>query len=139
MPMRREKKDTRILVLDDAQVITMALSETLPDLGYEIQIARNSEEAVSKYMKAQESGHSFDVVLIDLTISDGRGGEETMRRLIQIDPEIRAIVTSGYLTKPAMIKPKIFGFSAAIAKPYSIEELDKVLHRVIEGGNRVIV
>ena len=117
----------------------MALGENLPDLGYEVEFARNGNEAISMYMKALESGHSFDVVLIDLTISDGLGGEETIGRLIQIDPEIRAIVTSGYSTKPAMMKPEESGFRAAIAKPYSVEELDKVLYRVIEGENQVIV
>jgi PAS domain S-box-containing protein len=129
----------RILVMDDAQIVTMALGENLPDLGYEVEFARNGNEAISMYMKALESGHSFDVVLIDLTISDGLGGEETIGRLIQIDPEIRAIVTSGYPNKPAMMKPEKFGFKAAIAKPYSVEELGEVLHKVIEGENRVIV
>jgi CheY-like chemotaxis protein len=125
--------------MDDAQIVTMALGENLPDLGYEVEFARNGNEAISMYMKALESGSSFDVVLMDLTNSDGLGGEETIRRLIQIDPEIRAIVTSGYSTKPAMMKPEESGFRAAIAKPYSVEELGEVLHRVIEGENRVIV
>jgi PAS domain S-box-containing protein len=125
----------RILVMDDAQVVTMALSENLPDLGYEVEFARNGDEAISMYRKALESGHSFDVVLIDLTISEGLEGEETIRRLIKIDPEIRAIATSGYPTKPAMMKPERFGFRAVIAKPYRIEELDEVLHRVIRGEN----
>jgi CheY-like chemotaxis protein len=145
VPNRRKvRKNTgtggaRILVMDDAQIVTMALGENLPDLGYEVEFARNGNEAISMYMKALESGSSFDVVLMDLTNSDGLGGEETIRRLIQIDPEIRAIVTSGYSTKPAMMKPEESGFRAAIAKPYSVEELGEVLHRVIEGENRVIV
>jgi PAS domain S-box-containing protein len=129
----------RILVMDDAQIVTMALGETLPNLGYEVEFARNGDEAISMYMKALKSGHPFDVVLTDLTISDGLGGEETICRLIQIDPEIRVIVTSGYSTHPAMMKPEKFGCMAAIAKPYSVEELDKVLYRVIEGENQVIV
>jgi PAS domain S-box-containing protein len=129
---------SRILVMDDAQEVMIALGENLPDLGYEVEFARNGYEAISMYRKALESGHSFDVVLIDLTISEGLGGEETIHRLIEIEPEIRAIVTSGYPTEPAMIKPERFGFRAAIAKPYRIEELGEVLHRVIEGENLVI-
>jgi CheY-like chemotaxis protein len=125
----------RILVMDDAPVVMMALDENLPDLGYEVEFARNGDEAISMCRKALESGHSFDVVLIDLTISDGLGGKEAIRRLIEIDPEIRAIVTSGYPNEPAMMKPERFGFRAAIAKPYRIEELGEVLHRVIEGEN----
>jgi PAS domain S-box-containing protein len=126
---------TRILVMEDAQVVVTALGENLPDLGYEVEFARNGDEAISMYSKALESGQSFDVVIIDLNISGGLGGEATIRKLIQIDPEVRAIITSGYPTKPAMLKPEKFGFRAAIAKPYTIEELGEVMHRVIEGEN----
>jgi CheY-like chemotaxis protein len=141
VPKRREAQENsgtgrvRILVMDDAPAVTMALRENLPDLGYEVEFARSGDEAIAMYKKALESGHSFDVVLMDLTISEGLGGEETIPRLIEIEPKIRAIVTSGYPTEPAMMKPERFGFRAAIAKPYTIEELGEVLHRVIEGGN----
>jgi DNA-binding NtrC family response regulator len=65
----------------------------------------------------------------------GLDGEETMKKLIEIDPKIQAVVSSGYPTEAAMLKPYKFGFKAAIAKPYRIEELSELLNKVVEKRN----
>jgi len=60
------------------------------------------------------------------------GGEEAMKKLLQIDPEVKTIVSSGYANDPVMVKYKKHGFSAVVAKPYKISELRKTLHSVLK-------
>lgn len=133
------KEEARILVMDDAQVVISALKENLPELGYKVEFARNGDQAISLYKQAIYSGHRFDIALIDLNIAKGLGGEETIKKLIEIDPNIQAIASSGYPTEAAMLKPEKFGFRAAIAKPYRIEELSELLNKVMKKGNSLLV
>jgi CheY-like chemotaxis protein len=126
-------RKTKILVMDDTQLILNALGEYLPDLGYEVEFAKNGDDAISLYTKALNSGHLFDVVLVDLHIAQGLGGEDTIQRLIAADPNVRAIVTSGYPAEAAMVAPQKFGFKAAITKPYRIEELGEIIQKVLQG------
>jgi PAS domain S-box-containing protein len=135
---RREDTPTRmgrILVVEDAQVVITALGESLPYLGYEVEFAQDGAEAISMYGKALESGNCFDAVIVDLTVSGVLGGEKIMGRLIEMDPGIRGIVTSGHSSKPAMLNPEKFGFKARIAKPYEVQELASVISMVI--GKRI--
>ncbi|GAH01504.1 unnamed protein product, partial [marine sediment metagenome] len=99
----------------------------------EIEIAMNGIEAVEQYKKAKDSGQSFDAVILDLTIPGDRGGKEAIKRLLEIDPEVKAIVSSGYSNNPIMSDYEKYGFNGIIAKPYEIEELSKTLHGLIMG------
>ena len=70
---------------------------------------------------------------MDLTIPAGMGGKEAIKELIKIDPDIRAIVCSGYSNDPIMSEYKDYGFSAAIVKPYNIDELSRTINEVVKG------
>ena len=70
---------------------------------------------------------------MDLTIPGGMGGKETIKELIKIDPNVKAIVSSGYSNDPVISNFKQYGFSEIIAKPFVMEELSEVLHKVISG------
>ena len=71
-------------------------------------------------------------VLLDLTIPGGMGGRETLAHLQAIDPQVRAIVSSGYATDPLMAHYKAYGFRGVLRKPYTVEGLEEVLQRVLE-------
>ncbi|MDD2901381.1 MAG: CHASE3 domain-containing protein [Syntrophales bacterium] len=124
----------RILVMDDEESIRILLDKILSRIGYEASFARDGLEAVEAYTKAKESGRSFSAVICDLTIRGGMGGREAIRKLIAIDPQVKAIVSSGYSDDPAMADYQKYGFSGVIAKPYKINELSHVLHEVIACG-----
>ena len=62
------------------------------------------------------------------------GGEETIRKLREINPEVRAIVSSGYSNDPVMASFRDFGFYGIIAKPFRTGKLGQVLQQVIAGG-----
>ncbi|MFZ2446743.1 MAG: PAS domain S-box protein [Syntrophobacteraceae bacterium] len=121
----------RILIMDDEAFIHEVLGDMLEFMGYETAIAHDGAEAIEVYTEAKLSGCSFDVVIMDLTIPGGMGGKEALNRLRVIDPDIRAIVSSGYSNDPVMADFEKYGFSGVVSKPYRLEELAEVLHRVM--------
>jgi PAS domain S-box-containing protein len=122
----------RVLVMDDEEIIREVVGALLKHLGYSVDYARDGLEAIQTYQQAKASGKPFDTVLMDLTIVDGMGGRETIERLLQIDPDVKAIVSSGYSTDPIMSRFKDYGFVAALDKPYKLNELNAVLEEVLQ-------
>jgi CheY-like chemotaxis protein len=123
----------RILLMDDEDSIRDIAREMLSSLGYEVELARDGTEAISLYRKARESSYPFDVVVLDLTVPGGMGGAEAIERLREIDPEIKAVVSSGYSNDPIMADYTKYGFRGVIAKPYTAKELSQTLNSVIKG------
>lgn len=125
----------KILVMDDEESIRNLLDKILGRIGYEASFARDGFEALEAYTKAKASGRPFSAVICDLTIRGGMGGREAIRELIAIDPQVKAIVSSGYSDDPAMAEYQKYGFRGVIAKPYKINELSHVLQEVIAQGS----
>ncbi len=126
------KKGAKILLMDDEEVIRDVAGRMLKRLGYKVEYASNGVEVVDKYKKAYESGDGYDAVIMDLTIPGGMGGRDAIIELLNIDPDVKAIVSSGYFNDPVMANFKDYGFSGVVPKPYNTEELDNVLKRVFE-------
>ncbi|HQG31650.1 MAG TPA: response regulator [Deltaproteobacteria bacterium] len=121
----------RILVMDDEEIIQDVLSSMLDFLGYEAEVASDGEKAVAMYRSSLESQKPFDALIMDLTIHGGMGGKEAIKELVKIDPNVKAIVSSGYSTDPAVTNFREYGFKAVISKPFKIEELGDILKQVI--------
>ncbi len=121
----------RILVMDDEEMIRDMVFDFLGEIGYEVVTAEDGAEAIALYKEARKSGKDFDAVILDLTVPGGLGGKEALKGLVEIDPGVKAIASSGYHGDPVMANFKDFGFSNAIAKPYKIEELNGVLRDVL--------
>jgi len=86
------------------------------------------------FSQAQGSADSFAAVILDLTVPGCMGGKEAMERLLQIDPQVKGIVSSGYFDDPIMANFQKYGFAGVIAKPYRVAELGKVLNKVLTKG-----
>jgi two-component system cell cycle sensor histidine kinase/response regulator CckA len=123
----------KILVMDDEQIIREMLGNMLPLAGYDVELTGDGAETIEHYNKARESGQPFDAVIMDLTIPGGMGGIEAVKKLLEIDPKAKVIVSSGYATDPIMSDYEKYGFSAVVTKPYSVRELEKILHGIIAG------
>ena len=121
-----------ILVMDDDDAIRGVLVDMLTQLGYQSQCVREGAEAVALYQQARDRGQPFAAVLLDLTVPGGMGGRETIAHLQAIDPQVRAIVSSGYATDPLMAHYRAYGFRGVLSKPYTVERLEEVLQRVLE-------
>jgi PAS domain S-box-containing protein len=123
----------RVLVLDDEEAICALVTCALGPLGYEVTEAYDSLTAIRLYEEAFKAGHRFDVVISDLTIPGSIGGVEALRRLREIDPQVRAIVSSGYAMDPIMADFRKHGFCGMIAKPYEIDALGRAVAAAVAG------
>ncbi len=124
----------RILVMDDEETLRKIAERMLLRLGYEVQCVKDGDEAVKYYEQAKRNGQSFDAVIMDLTIPGGMGGKETIKKLLEIDPQAKSVVSSGYSNDPIMSNYKEFGFRGVVPKPYRIEELSLIIHEVLKSG-----
>ncbi len=129
----------RVLLMDDEKEIRDTTGHVLRHLGYEVDVAREGAEAVSLFIAARNSRQPYDAVILDLTVAGGMGGKEAMSKLLEIDPNVKALVSSGYSNDPIMANYRKHGFHDFITKPYKGEELSKKLHNVLRGagGDRV--
>jgi two-component system cell cycle sensor histidine kinase/response regulator CckA len=76
-------------------------------------------------------GRPYDAVILDLTVPGGMGGKETIKRLLEIDKNARAIVSSGYSNDPVIANYTHYGFHGAVQKPYSVQEMSQILGSVV--------
>jgi signal transduction histidine kinase/CHASE1-domain containing sensor protein/ActR/RegA family two-component response regulator len=123
----------KILIMDDEEMIRQSLGDMISSFGYEVELAKDGKEAVECFEKAIKSGKPFDAVILDLTVPGGMGGKEAVWKLREIDPEIAAIVSSGYSNDPVLADFREYGFNGIIAKPYNPEQMRETLHRVLSG------
>jgi CheY-like chemotaxis protein len=122
----------KVLVMDDEELIREVAGEILSHLGYRVEFCGDGVEAIEKYSAARDAREPFAVVLMDLTIPGGMGGKETMKRLLEIDPNAKGIVTSGYSNDPILARFDQYGFRGVVQKPYQMAELDRMLQQVIK-------
>jgi len=120
----------KILVMDDQESILKMVRRMLNRMGYETEFALNGTEAVKKFQKAFGSKESFDLVILDLTIPGGMGGAKTVIELLKIDPDVNAVVSSGYSNDPIMANYEDYGFCGVVPKPYTKEQLSEVLNKI---------
>jgi len=120
--------------MDDEPEILNFAQAALKRLGYEAELARDGAEAIRRYTASTEAGNPFAAVIIDLTIPGGMGVKETIKQLLEIDPRVKAIVSSGYSNDPVMAEFEKYGFRGMVAKPYEVKELARVLGEVISSG-----
>ncbi|MBI1824125.1 MAG: response regulator [Nitrospirae bacterium] len=122
----------KVLVMDDEVSVLDLVEETLSHLGYEVETAKSGVEAVGRYKMALGTGNPFDLVITDLTVPGDIGGMETLRRLKEINPQVKVIVSSGYSNDPAMADFGKFGFSDCLQKPYRAFQIGQVVKKVLK-------
>jgi PAS domain S-box-containing protein len=123
----------KVLMMDDDGLVREGARRMLNYIGYGVEFAIDGAQAIELYRRAKESEQPFAAVIMDLTVPGCMGGKEAIRKLHEIDPKVKAVVSSGYSDDPVIIDFKQYGFSAVLAKPYEIQELSKTLHTVIMG------
>ncbi len=134
-PLKQNKDDKnssnyKILLLDDEKDVLSTLKDMLEALSNRVEGYTTSEEAIQSYREAFERGDKFDIVILDLILPGDIGGKEVMEKLIEIDPDVRAIVSSGYSDNEVLANYQKYGFKGKLAKPYLIQKLKAEINRV---------
>ncbi|MFW6138290.1 MAG: PAS domain S-box protein, partial [Spirochaetota bacterium] len=122
-----QQMQARILVMDDQEMVGDVASQMLTMAGYEVTTAADGREAVEVYQRSVERGRPYDLVILDLTVPGGMGGKQTISELKKIDPQVRAIVSSGYSDDPVMSNYKKYGFAGVVMKPFNLKKLTTIV------------
>ena len=122
---------THVLLLDDESSVLDITKLMLSEIGVSCTCVQDGAAAVELYKQAKNDERPFDLVILDLTIRGGMGGEKTLKQLLKINPKVKAIVASGYADNKVISQYNKYGFKAAIAKPYNLAQLEKVIHENI--------
>jgi CheY-like chemotaxis protein len=120
-----------VLLMDDEETIRSMAQLSLGKLGYRVTTVADGEKAIALYKKAMDSAEKFEVVIMDLTVPSGMGAVDTVRKLLEIDPEARAIVSSGYHDNEVVAQYDKYGFKASVPKPYDLIMLGRILREVL--------
>ncbi len=126
----------RILIMDDDTGVCDVLIRLLERAGHHAVATYEGQRAVQVYRQEQQTGTSFDLVILDLTVVGGQGGKETARQLLEIDSAARIMVSSGYSHDPVMADYRAHGFCDVLPKPYDSAQLAAALARVFSRGQR---
>jgi PAS domain S-box-containing protein len=124
----------RVLLMDDEEGVRLMASQLLERLGFEVTATSDGQSAVDAYQRTLNGQEQrYDLVIMDLTVPGAMGGLDCMKTLQKLDPQVRAIVSSGYSSDPVMANFRGYGFAAAIPKPYRITDFAKSIRQVLEG------
>jgi PAS domain S-box-containing protein len=121
----------RVLLMDDEETIREMARLLLNRLGLEVELAADGAEAVRMYETARAGGRPFDLVVMDLTVPGGMGGQEALAELRRINPDVKTIVSSGYSNDPVLANFRNYGFSGMVAKPYQLDDLTRALREAL--------
>ena len=122
----------RVLVLEDDPLVRSLLVRHLAREGCEVVESVEGGETVRLYQEALTAGRPFALVILDLSIPDGMGGAQAMEQLRRLDPQVLAMVSSGYSDDPVMARPGDYGFAAVLPKPYEPADLQRLVRELLD-------
>lgn len=122
----------RAIVMDDEEMMRRTMTIMMEHLGFEVLPACNGEEVLSLLQKAAREKKQIDLTIVDLTVPGGMGGMETKDHILAFDPKAKIIVSSGYSADHVLSDYKTHGFSGAVAKPFRMDDLKRVVAQVLK-------
>lgn len=121
----------RVLLMDDDDAVQKSVSFMLRKLGYDVVVSSEGSAAIETFNEKRAAGTPFDLLVLDLTVPSGMGGKEMIARILEIDPDARAIVSSGYSDDDVLIRHDAYGFKAKLPKPFTFSQLSSVVAEVM--------
>ncbi|MCP5049600.1 MAG: response regulator [bacterium] len=112
-------KQGTILVVDDEKMVTDSIKQWLTRRGYTVLTAHSGEEGIRIY---EENAHSIDLVVLDIVMPD-IGGGEAFDKMKAVNPDVKALLASGYSIDDQAYKIIERGCSGFIQKPFGVKEL----------------
>jgi DNA-binding NtrC family response regulator len=126
-------ENKKILFMDDDESIYRVVEFMMERLGYDVSFSKCGEETIDAYRDSLIHSKPFSAIILDLNVDKGMGGAETIQKLLAVNPDVKAIVSSGDNYDPVMINYQKYGFVSSISKPYNVEMIKMVLKRAIDG------
>jgi PAS domain S-box-containing protein len=120
-----------ILVMDDEKTVRKVAGGMLESMGHSVDLAENGSQAVEMYQNSLEGKEPYDLVILDLTVPGGMGGREAAARILEMDPDARLVVSSGYSTDPVMARYPDYGFSGVLSKPYTLGDMRTAVEKAL--------
>ena len=117
-----------ILLVEDDESISDAVKRMLQYFGYAVTTATNAEKAIEIYLAEQKD---IDLVILALNMP-GMGGRKCLEQLLEIQPELKTIVTSGYSAAAILEDIPNSGTIVCVEKPYQLEELLRIIRQVLD-------
>ncbi len=123
-----------VLVMDDEEIVRNVVQSMLEQAGYTVLLAKDGEEAVDIFQRSVRQQIPIDIVIMDIIIPGGMGGEDAVKKILAIDPDAKVIVSSGYSSDPIMSDHARYGFRDAVAKPFQLQDLLDSISRIKGNG-----
>jgi CheY-like chemotaxis protein len=120
--------------MDDEKTVRTVLTAILENLGYTVTCVETGEEAITVYRAALDREEPFAACIMDLTVPGAMGGREALEHLRETDPDVRAVVSSGYSNDPVMAHYEEHGFCDVMTKPYRLQDVGRVMRRATMQG-----
>ncbi len=121
----------KVLFMDDEKMLRRVVSMMLESMEIEVDTASEGAEAVTMYQRRLDEDSKYDVVILDLKVTEGMGGIEAAQKIIASDPEARVYISTGFSSDPIITGYRRYGITGAIAKPYTAEELRALVSRAL--------
>ncbi|MCS7164115.1 MAG: response regulator [Thermodesulfovibrio sp.] len=119
----------RAFVIDDDEFVRETLKAMLEFLDFEVVTAEDGRKAIEVFASQISSKNFFDVVFVDLIMPE-MSGMKVIQELKRIDPNINAVISSGYFNDPSVAEYEKLGFKGILNKPYTLEELKETLKKL---------
>ncbi len=132
-PLPARVRRGRVLVMDDEEPLRRNVAYAIEQLGCAVATAAEGGEAAARWAAAREAGEPFDLAVLDLTVREGAGGLEALRRIRERDPGAKAVLMSGFTDSDALKDPAAHGFAGSLRKPFGLAELRALLARCLPG------
>jgi CheY-like chemotaxis protein len=127
----------RILVTDEEEEVRKLVGKLLQQMEYEVELVTDSHRAIKACESAKSRGRPIDAVILNSTVRTGIQYQEVIRALFHSDPDVKAIVRSGYASDQVLTEPDCYGFKCVLANPFDAakpgERITQVMKPVFAG------
>ena len=121
--------------MDDDSTICKICTLLLNRIGYDVDAASSGEEAIILFSQALQNETPYFAVILDLTVQNGMGGAETVKKLQALDSSVYAIMASGSSVDNMNASYRTLGFKAVLPKPFRLQDVTECLQKVPASGN----
>ncbi len=117
-----------VLVIDDEEMIRTICKDILEEFGYQVLQAENGEAGLRLFA---ENRQKIQLVILDM-VMPRLSGQETLRRLLAIDPQVKVLFSTGFGEGQKLNESLALGAKGIILKPYQIEHLLKKVRETLD-------